>query len=345
MVRLKKFSIIIPVYNGEAFIEPCLNYLSEQNYPNIEIIFVVDQKTTDKTLDMIECYKANFDVKVCIQTDKGRLGFARNLGLKESTGEIIWFLDVDDRPFPTFLEDMSRILEENSADVVACNFYRTDSRDLPDFSNLTFTVQKLTRDEALIARAEERFPVTAWAKVYDRNFLLKTGIEYISGLSEDVDYTYRVLSKADVVCYYNKPLYLYYQNTGSICNSNQNNERGKREVAIYEELGIFFDENYPEFAETFRKKTTLTRMRSMIHMDYSTFKEIYKEGNVPKDAKKYYSDPLILEALLFRACPYLYYHMAKFVMNKIYYKNNVMYDGSMDEGMGDKLFSKFFRPN
>src|SRR3989344_5384250 len=83
-------SVIIPVYNEEEDIEECLNTLQEQNYKPIEII-IVDDGSTDKTLEIIKRFKK---VKLLKQDHKGP-GAARNFCVKYSKGEIFVFIDAD----------------------------------------------------------------------------------------------------------------------------------------------------------------------------------------------------------------------------------------------------------
>lgn len=92
-------SIIIPVLNGEKFIERCLQSLVVLNYPKecFEII-LVDNGSTDKTVEIVRNYqKDNIDdinIRLCFEDIKSSY-VARNLGIRESKGDIIAFTDID----------------------------------------------------------------------------------------------------------------------------------------------------------------------------------------------------------------------------------------------------------
>ena len=86
-------SVIVPVYNGEAYIESCLRTIREQTLKDLEIIFV-DDGSTDHTLEYLRKYETD-DIKVFTQENTGA-GGARNHALKHATGEFVIFLDVDD---------------------------------------------------------------------------------------------------------------------------------------------------------------------------------------------------------------------------------------------------------
>ena len=107
-----KISIIIPAHNEEKYLEETLRYVSEQNYPDFEII-VVDNNSTDRTKEIAE----SFGVKVFSEKNKGT-GWAREKGRLEASGEILAFLDADCLPDPDWLSRGVKYFESNK-DVVA----------------------------------------------------------------------------------------------------------------------------------------------------------------------------------------------------------------------------------
>lgn len=91
----KKLSIIIPVYNGEKTIEKCIESIVNNNYKNIEII-VVNDGSNDRTLEILkEIQKKETRLKIVSQKNSG-VSSARNLGIDNSTGDYIYFMDADD---------------------------------------------------------------------------------------------------------------------------------------------------------------------------------------------------------------------------------------------------------
>lgn len=90
-----KISIIIPVYNGEKYIEQCLKSALSQTIEEKEII-CIDDGSTDDSWNIINMYRQKYDcIKVFKQENKGS-GAARNLGLKYANGKFVCFLDSDD---------------------------------------------------------------------------------------------------------------------------------------------------------------------------------------------------------------------------------------------------------
>ncbi len=99
----KKVSIIIPVYNEEKVIGECLKSLKDQSWKNLEVI-LVDDGSTDKTLDIIENLK---DPNLLLLKQKHRgPGTARNLGAKNAKGKILVFVDADMTFEKDFIKDL-----------------------------------------------------------------------------------------------------------------------------------------------------------------------------------------------------------------------------------------------
>ncbi|MDD7025946.1 MAG: glycosyltransferase family 2 protein [Lachnospiraceae bacterium] len=88
-------SVIIPVYNGEKYIEKCLKSVLEQTLPNIEII-CIDDGSTDSTLDILKSFKC-ISKNIIIERQKNSgSGIARNLGIDIARGKYVHFMDADD---------------------------------------------------------------------------------------------------------------------------------------------------------------------------------------------------------------------------------------------------------
>ena len=88
-------SIIVPIYNGEKYLNQCLDSLSNQTLKNIEIICVNDG-STDKTSSILNTYSAKDNRFKIITTENHGQGSARNTALNEANGEYIAFIDADD---------------------------------------------------------------------------------------------------------------------------------------------------------------------------------------------------------------------------------------------------------
>lgn len=114
---MSKISVIVPVYNVEAYLPRCLDSLLRQTFSDFEIICINDG-SPDNCCEILDKYaKKDSRLKVITQKNQGLSG-ARNTGLKNINGEYVIFLDSDDY-LPSFaLEVFSKIAIESKADVI-----------------------------------------------------------------------------------------------------------------------------------------------------------------------------------------------------------------------------------
>jgi len=93
---MPKLSVIVPVYNVEAYVEKCLRTLVEQTLEDIEII-VVNDGSTDNSKEIVQKLAKQFPEKIIyVEKENGGLSDARNYGMPYAKGEYIAFLDADD---------------------------------------------------------------------------------------------------------------------------------------------------------------------------------------------------------------------------------------------------------
>lgn len=114
---MTKISVIMPVYNGEKFIENTVNMILNQSMKDFELILVNDGSLDQSALICDEIAKKDLRIKVIHQKNQGICG-ARNTGLKNATGEYIAFADQDDDCLPGWLEDNYKVAKKYSADLV-----------------------------------------------------------------------------------------------------------------------------------------------------------------------------------------------------------------------------------
>lgn len=111
-------SIIIPTYNVEAYISETLeSFLSQKTIYKFEII-IVDDESTDNTIEVIECYKKNYsNISLYTQKNSGA-GFCRNRGITLARGQYIYFCDADDYVIGDFIENCLHTLNKDSLDIL-----------------------------------------------------------------------------------------------------------------------------------------------------------------------------------------------------------------------------------
>lgn len=116
---MKKFSIIIPVYNIEKYIQIAIESILNQKYQDFELI-IIDDGSTDKSGEICKQYKNDKRVKLIQKKNQG-VSSARNLGLEKATGEYIIFVDGDDYLEPNTLQIIANNIENNDMIIFGYN--------------------------------------------------------------------------------------------------------------------------------------------------------------------------------------------------------------------------------
>lgn len=113
--RIPRFSVIIPIYNVESFVEKCLNSLLIQDYSSVEFI-LVDDGSSDKSSEICDRYsKQDNRIKVVHKTNGGLVS-ARKAGCDEANGEYILNVDGDDWVEPGYFKKLDEIVEKYHPD-------------------------------------------------------------------------------------------------------------------------------------------------------------------------------------------------------------------------------------
>jgi glycosyltransferase involved in cell wall biosynthesis len=115
-------SVIVPVYNVEAYLGKCLNSIIAQTYTDLEIL-LVDDGSTDRCGEICDQY-AKLDHRIRVfHTENHGLSVARNVGLDHALGQYIGFVDSDDWIEPNMYETLFHLTEQTNADITTCRFY------------------------------------------------------------------------------------------------------------------------------------------------------------------------------------------------------------------------------
>lgn len=126
-----RFSIVVPVYNGEKYLPSCLETVAGQTCGDYELV-IVDDGSTDGSGVVADRYAAGRgEVRVLHGENQGLL-LARRRGLSHCRGEYVVFLDADDALRDDALEIISRCIDETGADIVSFRFSRCEDFSTKD---------------------------------------------------------------------------------------------------------------------------------------------------------------------------------------------------------------------
>lgn len=219
-----KFTIIIPVYNVEKYLEECLESIYKIKLDNKEIILVNDG-STDNSLKILEKYKEKYpyQTKLITQENQG-LSEARNTGIRNASGEYILFIDSDDFIEPKVTEEFFKTAYSYKTDILIGDYleYFSDE-DIRKRKHYSLS-NKIEKDGLFFIEngvKNKCFEVVACKNIYRRKFLIENNLFFKKGLlHEDILFTLIAFYYAKKVRYFNDKEFYYYRknNTSSIMN-------------------------------------------------------------------------------------------------------------------------------
>jgi len=119
-----KVSVIVPVYNCEAFLQACIDSLTGQTLEEIELIFVCDASPDDSLSILRRAEAADARIRVIAFEENRGVSAARNAGIEAARGEFVGFCDSDDWVEPQMYERLYRMALEKEADVSFCRVFK-----------------------------------------------------------------------------------------------------------------------------------------------------------------------------------------------------------------------------
>lgn len=214
-----KFSVIIPVYNVEKYLNECVDSVLAQSYQDFEII-LIDDGSTDLSGDICDQYEREFNcVKVVHQNNYG-LSEARNTGIRTAQGKYLVFLDSDDYFKEDGLGTLSQIIEKNNPEVIINNYYCvTENTETLCSKNWKFPEIINASERALIECSDARnIILTAWCVVVRKDYLMNHNLMFYPGIKhEDELWTPQIIINSNKIAFNEKAFYCYrMERPGSI---------------------------------------------------------------------------------------------------------------------------------
>jgi hypothetical protein len=167
-----ELSIVVPAYNAERFVEPCLSPVLEQMTAAHELV-VIDDGSQDRTASAVQSLALRYPhctVRLVSQANCGLAG-ARNRGVQEALGDYILFLDADDMLLPGTLALLSDVIHAHAPDAIVCDFnmWRPDNPRKSRRVSFSHPADTLVRDrDAFLATYFIDRHTYAWAHVFRR---------------------------------------------------------------------------------------------------------------------------------------------------------------------------------
>ena len=211
-------SVIIPVYNVDAYLERCVNSVLKQNIYVYEII-LVDDGSTDKSGEICDKYSEHYDFIKTIHIPNSGPATAKNKGYELAHGEFISFIDSDDEIKPDMYSSMLKKAKHYNADIVCCSYEQVDEDGKKSHEECTSEVYILNQVEGVKHLLEKNLIYSqCWTKIYRRALLEQYNIRFVDGLKTEEDFIYnlQIFVRSQTIIVIDKPLYIYTHRTSSL---------------------------------------------------------------------------------------------------------------------------------
>ena len=212
-----KFSIVVPVYNAEKYLERCILSLLQQDMDpsTFEIIAVNDgsKDASEAILQRMAAVHANLR---WVTTANQGVSEARNLGCRMANGQYLLFVDSDDYVEPNSLGKIYEILQQESPDVLVMDYTFWDEKDQQHLFSDSFRKRSLPR-EAMAGKdfMQVCLPQVVWCSAYRTEFWREHQLTFLPIRHEDEEILPRIFYYAQRVLFRDVMFYYYFRNPDS----------------------------------------------------------------------------------------------------------------------------------
>ena len=234
-MKRPKFSVIVPVYKVEEYLETCVNSLLAQSVEagSVEII-LVDDGSPDRCGEICDRLAEAYEEIRVFHKKNGGLSSARNSGIQEAKGQYIVFVDSDDTLEAGALGKIQEALDKyGDADAVFYDGLEDDGTSRDSLRRITddhVRIFENGKDFLLKKYRNNNLNVEAWLYAYRRAFLEESQLTFEEGiLHEDVEFTPRALMKCGKIIQLPDQLYHYMVRENSI-STQKNKEKNIRDL-------------------------------------------------------------------------------------------------------------------
>ena len=216
----EKISVIVPVYNVEAYLERCVESILQQTYAHFELILINDG-STDSSGQICDHLASQYENIKVYHIENAGVSNARNMGIQLATGSWVTFIDSDDFVTQDYLATLASAVEGLNVGFVIAPLHHIKNgivTDLPPHSGKTeLWSTEETMKELLMTTRTSFFPV---AKLFKRDLLADEKFNTNYHLAEDALFLTELLLKTRCSCVFiDKPVYYYDHREGSATTS------------------------------------------------------------------------------------------------------------------------------
>ncbi len=305
-------TVIIPVYNGEKYIESAINSLNKQVFRDFDVVFV-DDGSGDASLEILKKLEEKQPDRIYVISQENQgVSAARNAGLKQAQGKYIAFVDVDDELDPHYLE----LLYQPIQGLEDCVAVSGQTKAPQEYKIEQVTTIQHGGVPLLEAFLYGQVATGVCGMLIPRKLLNANGLEFKSGYkySEDLHMVWRVFNYARCAYFVDAPMYIYRDIEGSAMSKI---DAGRLDsMHLIGELDPFFAEQRPDFYPVFHKfavaRMSWSRLWQSAHfLDYKAFCQFIKIYDFKSDIRKLITFPdkrVVLSSMCFLVSKRMYHY-------------------------------------
>lgn len=238
-------SVVVPVYNTEKYIEKCLNSLVNQTLKDIEIL-VIDDGSTDNSKKIIESFRKYKQVKVFYNGENKGVAYSKSLGVNNSCGKYIGFVDSDDYIPNDYYEKMVKVLEDNNGSLALCDVLLLYENSSEKKLIKCYNGNKVTKESIV----NTGLAAACCNKLFRADIIKKYQFP-IGKNNEDLAITIPSVLDSDKIFYIEDIQYYYLQRKNSIQNAKFNYKKFDIIDAVDNTLEIIKDyKNYDQVRDS-----------------------------------------------------------------------------------------------
>lgn len=315
-------SIIVPIYNVEKYLEPCVESILNSTYKDFELI-LVDDGSTDGSGEICERYAIKDNRVRVIHKSNGGVSDARNTGLKMAIGSYLMFVDGDDVIHPQMIEILFNSLTSDDYDLSAVRICPVAQSENNKYLSIQLPVSldtiELSREEyeRRISNDSTGQFLGPWAKLFKKSLI--EGLWFKPLASEDAEWNVRLALRIRKAILLDQELYFYVLSENSLTRANKGINR-----TIVDRLmtHLYCLDEIPRERKKFRMMWCRDLYKRMIYTNYLTRStEYFNEVNhicslIYEKTKKEFlrSDMSLIDKIKYLVCikcPYSFFLLNK----------------------------------
>lgn len=208
---LEKVSVIVPVYNAAMYVKECVASILGQSYQNIEVL-LIDDYSSDNSLQILNGFAHHVNVRVLRNTQNLGSGPTRNVGLQESSGTFICFVDADDWIDKGYIEGLVRTVEKTDADLVVTSYCSVNGQQVKTRKVSKMLVLGMEIYPVAILNPYRNSMPSVWARIYRKQIIDQGKVSFPSARTgQDYEFNLKYMFECQRVSFVPLARYYYYR--------------------------------------------------------------------------------------------------------------------------------------